>query len=417
MKLWAKILIAIALGLATGFLFGPLASYLKPIGTLFLNMLKMLIVPLMFSSMISGITHITDTRKLGRVGFTAISLYLTTTLIAIAFGIFVVDFFGFGKELHLPVSDQIATKEVPSLGSLLESIIPQNPIQAFSEGNVLQIIVFALFFGFALILAGDKAKPVIEVIDSLASVMHRLTAIVMAFSPIGVFALMAYTASTFGLDGLLPVMKFLFAYWISAFVFIIVLIGGLLRYMANLSPLVFFKSMTPVIITAASTCSTSAALPVTMQVARERLGISKALTNFILPLGCTLNMNGSALFQAMCAIFIAQGYGIELHSQHIIALITTVCMASLGTASVPGGGLLMLTIVFSAIGIPLESIALIAGIDRLRDMVTTPMNIVADAAYTVYVAKREGELDTSVYYQEIAGKHQQSNKHTVKQNS
>ena len=401
MKLWAKILIAIVLGVITGFVLGPHTQYLKPIGTIFLNMLKMLIVPLMFSSMISGITHITDTRKLGRVGFTAIALYLVTTLMAIAFGIFVVDFFGFGKELHLPIPDLFTAQEVPTIGSMLESIIPKNPIQAFAEGNVLQIIVFAVFFGFALILSGDKGKPLISVIDSLASVMLRLTSIVMAFSPIGVFALMAHTAGTFGLDGLLPVMKFLIGYWIAAIVFVVVVVSVLLRYMAKLSPIVFFKNMTSVIATAASTCSTSAALPLTMQVAQERLGISKPLTNFILPLGCTLNMNGSALFQSMSAIFIAQGYGIELHAQHIVALVTTVCMASLGTASVPGGGLLMLTIVFSAIGIPLEAIALLAGIDRLRDMVTTPMNIVADAAYTVFVAKRENELDTEIYYQGI----------------
>lgn len=173
----------------------------------------------------------------------------------------------------------------------------------------------------------------------------------------------------------------------------------ILRIMAKLSPLPFFKSMVPVLATAASTCSSSASLPITLEVAQEKLGISKSMSNFILPLGCTLNMNGSSLFQAMSAIFIAQAYGVELGITHIITLVTTVCMASLGTASVPGAGLLMLSIVFASLGIPLEGLAILAGIDRLRDMATTPLNIAGDAVCAVYVAVCERELDSGVYYQ------------------
>jgi Na+/H+-dicarboxylate symporter len=402
MKLWAKILIAIVAGTVTGFLLGPDAAFLKPVGTLFLNMLKMLIVPLMFASMTAGITNMPDTKQLGRVGFVAISLYAVTTLIAIGFGLFVSDWLAFGKELHLAQVQPIPAKALPTFAALFESIVPKNPIQAFADGNILQIIVFSVFFGTALNLTGAKAKPVVDFLESLSAIMLRLTAMIMAFSPIGVFALMAWTAGSFGLDVLFPVLKFLASYWIAAILFASAVFCYILRFMAKLSPLPFFKGMASVIATAASTCSSSASLPLTLQVAQEKLGISKSLANFILPLGCTLNMNGSALFQSMSAIFIAQAYGIELAPQHIITIVTTVFMATLGTASVPGGGLIMLSIVFASIGIPMEGLAILAGIDRLRDMATTPLNITGDAVCAVYVAKRENELDTNVYYQETS---------------
>lgn len=404
MKLWVQIAIAILLGSCTGFILGPQAELLKPIGTLFLNLLGMLIVPLIFSSMTCGITNIADPNKLGRVGFVAVALYAITTLLAIFLGIGLSHWLQLGSELHLAQVAPIEAKPLPSLSELVSSLVPKNPIKAFAEGNVVQIIVFSTFFGIALNMAKEKAKPVITFLEGLSNVMFSLTKIVMLVSPIGVFALMAWTCGTFGIDVLVPVIKFLFSYWVACVLFVLIVFVPVLRFMANVSPWPFFRSMGAVFATTASTCSSSASLPVTMQTAEEKLGISKGLTNFIMPLGCSLNMNGSALFQAMSAIFLAQVYGIQLEVQHIVALTTTVLMATLGTASIPGGGLLMLSMVLASVGIPLEGIAILAGIDRLRDMATTTLNIAGDTVCAVYVAKRENELDLSTYYQETAVK-------------
>ncbi len=397
MKLWAKILLAIVSGAACGYLLGPQAEYLKPVGTLFLNMLKMLIVPLMFSSMTMGITNMPDSKKLGRVGLRACAMYAATTLLAIAVGILVSSALGFGYEMRLAPNVQTATHELPTLKALMESMVPSNPVAAFASGNIIQIIIFSLFFGTALNLTGEKARPIISFVESLSAVCLKLTGMVMAFSPIGVFALIAWTTGTFGLDMMVPVLKFLASYWITALLFMVIVFSFILRVLAGLSAWPFFKNMAPVFATAASTCSSSASLPITLQIAEEKLGISKSLSNFVLPLGCSLNMNGSSLFQAMSAIFIAQAYGIELELTHIITLTATVCMASLGTASVPGAGLLMLSIVFASLGIPLEGLAILAGIDRLRDMATTPLNITGDAVCAVWVARLENELDTGRY--------------------
>lgn len=402
MKLWKKIFISIALGTICGFILGPDAEYLKPIGTLFINMLNMLIVPLMFASMVSGITSIPDKSKLGRVGGKAIFMYVFTTLLAIASGIAISSWLQIGTGMELTQSTVTATKTLPSLGELLSSVIPKNPINAFAEGNVLQIIVFATFFGVSLNLAGQKAKIIIEGVEAVSAIMFRMTSIVMAFSPIGVFALMAWTTGSFGFDVLLPVLKFLLSYWLACLLFALIVFCGILRIMAKLQARPFFSNMGSVIATAISTCSSSASLPVALQTAEEKLGISKSLANFILPLGCSLNMTGSALFQAMSAIFIAQSYGIELQTQHIVVLTATIFMATIGTASVPGGGLIMLSMVFTSIGIPLEGIAILAGIDRLRDMATTVLNITGDTVCAVYLAKSENELDETIYYQETA---------------
>ena len=399
MKLWMQIAIAILLGSAVGFLLGPQAELLKPIGTLFLNLLGMLIVPLIFSSMVCGITNIADPSKLGRVGLVAVVLYVVTTLLAIFLGIGLSHWLELGKELHLAKTASVAAKSMPTLSDLIANLVPKNPVKAFSDGNIVQIIIFSTFLGVAINMAGEKAKPIVSFFEGLSNVMFSFTRLVMAFSPIGVFALMAWTCGSFGLDVLVPVLKFLLSYWLACVIFAIIIFCPILRFMAKVSPWPFFRSMGSVFATTASTCSSSASLPVTMQTAEEKLGISKGLTNFIMPLGCSLNMNGSALFQAMSAIFLAQVYGIQLEAQHIVALTTCVLMATLGTASIPGGGLLMLSMVLSSVGIPLEGIAILAGIDRLRDMATTTLNIAGDTVCAVYVAKREGELDLGRYYQ------------------
>jgi len=403
MKLWVKILIAIFCGIAAGIVLGPQAEFLKPIGTIFLNLLNMLIVPLVFSSMTLGITNSPDTKKLGRVGLVTLLLYGVTTLFAIVLGLTASSWLQLGDGLNFTATQASHVKDLPSFSELIVSMVPKNPIHSFAEGNVLQIILFSILFGICLNFLGSRAKPVTDLLEALSSAMVRMTQIVMAFSPFGVFALMAWTTGAFGLEVLLPVMKFLFGYYAVCAVFMIIVFCGIL-FMAKLSPLPFFKGMAESMATAASTCSSSATLPVNIACATEKLGMSKNMANFLLPLGCSLNMNGSAMFQAMAAVFIAQAYGIELHLSHYIILSSTVILATLGTASIPGAGLLMLSIVFASVGIPLEGLAILAGIDRLRDMATTLLNTTGDTVCAVYIAKREGELNVEMYNSQIKKK-------------
>lgn len=399
MKLWIKILIAMILGVITGIILGPDAEYLKPVGQAFLSLINMIIVLLVLSSMTVGITSIHDPQKLGRVGLKTLLIYLITTAIAIGIGISFGKIFRPGDGLNLQSAAAInIDTHTPGLSEILLSIIPTNPIASLVSGNVLQIIVFAVFLGISINFAGEKGKPLLEVLESLADVMYRLTSIVMEFSPIGVFALMAWVAGSFGITVLLPLLKFLVLYYIACGLHILIVFCGGLKFFAKLNPWPFFRGMGDAIMVAFTTCSSSATLPVSMHCVQENLGVSKNLTSFILPLGSTINMNGAALFQGMSAIFIAQAYGIELGLQAILTIVITATLSAIGAAGIPGTGFIMLSVVFSSVGIPIEGLALLAGIDRIREMISTVLNVLGDAVAAVYVAKQEGELDERQYY-------------------
>lgn len=403
MKLWIKILIAIVLGIITGTILGPRADYLKPIGDIFLSLINMIIVLLVLSSMTVGITSIHDPHKLGRVGIKTLGLYLCTTIIAIVLGLSFAKLFNLGsgmglQAVMLPIVHSIPS-ETQSLGEILRSTIPHNPITSLAEGNVLQIIVFAIFLGIAINFAGDKGKPLLEFLESLADVMYRLTSIIMEFSPYGVFAIMAWVAGSFGLAVLLPLGKFLLTYYLACTIHILVVFCGIL-WLANLSLLPFFKGMGDAIMVAFSTCSSSATLPVSMHCVQKNLGVSKNITGFVLPLGSTINMNGAALFQGMSVVFVAQAYGIQLELKSLLTIVITGTLSAIGAAGIPGTGFIMLSVVFASVGLPIEGLALLAGIDRLREMMSTVLNILGDAVCAVYVAKQEGELDERQYNHE-----------------
>lgn len=398
MKLWMKILIALILGAATGMVLGPNAIYLKPLGTIFLNLINMIIVLLVLSSMTVGITSIHDPKKLGRVGGKALLMYLITTLIAISGGLIIANVFQVGEGLNLVAENVAVQKNVPSIGEILTSIIPSNPIAAMVNGNILQVIVFALFLGIAINFAGERGKPLLRVMESLSDVMYRLTSIIMEFTPIGVFGIMAWVTGTFGLVLLVPLFKFLGVYYLACTLFVLLVFCFIIKFMARLSLWPFFKGMGDAIMMAFSTGSSAASLPAAMHCAQENLGVSKNIAGFVLPLGISVNMNGTSIFQAMSAIFVANAYNVPLTTTHYISLIFTTAIASIGTAGVPGAGIIMLSAVLSSVGLPLEGIAILIGIDRLRDMATTVLNILGDAVVTVYVAKKEGELDERQYY-------------------
>lgn len=397
MKLWVKIFIGLILGAITGLILGEKAIYLKPLGTIFLNLINMIIVLLILASMTVGITSIHDPKKLGRVGGKTIGIYFMTTFIAITAGLLFANLFSVGEGLTLKAA-AITKPETPSVSDIIISIIPNNPIAAMVNGNILQVIVFAVLLGIAINFSGDKGKPLFHFMDSLADVMYRLTSLIMEFSPIGVFGIMAWVTGTFGLSLLLPLFKFLAAYYFVCLFQLLVVYGILLKGVGRLKLWPFFKGMGDAIMMAFSTCSSAATLPVAMHCAQENLGVSKNISSFVLPLGISLNMNGGAIFQSMSAVFVAKAYGIELDLYSYVTLILTTTFSAIGTAGIPGGGLIMLSAVLTSVGLPLEGLAILAGIDRLRDMMTTVLNILGDAAVTVLVAKQEGELDERKYY-------------------
>lgn len=396
MKLWGKILIGLVLGVITGIILGPDAIYLKPLGTIFLNLINMIIVLLILSSMTVGITSIHDPKTLGRVGGKTLLLYLLTTLIAVISGLVLGNIFEVGAGLNMQSTAATAVK-TPTLSEVLISIIPTNPIASLVNGNILQIIVFAVFLGLAINFSGERGKPLLRVLESLSDVMYRLTSIIMEFSPIGVFGIMAWVAGTFGVTLLVPLFKFLGVYYLACLLHAVVIYGGILKILAGLRVWPFFKGMGDAIMMAFSTGSSAASLPAAMHCVQENLGVSKNISNFVLPLGISVNMNGTAMFQAMSAVFVAKAYNIHLDAFSYLTLLFTATLSAIGTAGVPGAGFIMLSAVLSSIGLPLEGLAIIVAIDRLRDMATTVLNILGDAVVTVYIAKQENELDERQY--------------------
>ncbi|MCB1149520.1 MAG: dicarboxylate/amino acid:cation symporter [Chlamydiia bacterium] len=402
LKLWAKILIAMCLGLISGLVIGERAEFLKPVGTIFLNLISMIIVLLVFASMTVGITSIHDPKKLGRLGLKTLAYYLSTTVISILLGITAAYLFKPGLGLELTVERPLRITEPSGIGDILLSIIPSNPIASLVSGNVLQIIVFSLFLGVAINMAGERGRPLLDVIESLADVMYKVTGIVMEFSPLGVFAIMAWISGTMGSAVLFHLAKFILIYYVICLLFVATVFCGILRLIAGVSPMIFFRGMSDAIMVAFSTGSSSATLPVSMRCATENLGVSKSITSFVLPLGSTVNMNGTAIFQGMSAIFVSQAYGIQLDLYTLVALVITATLSAIGTAGIPGSGFIMLSAVLTSAGLPIEGLAILAGIDRLRDMVGTVLNILGDAVVAVAVARSEQELDMSCYASEGA---------------
>lgn len=421
MKLWAKILIALALGILTGLLLsgqeqGPdsyayyfLNQIMRPIGDLFLNLIHMIIPLLVFASMTIGITSIHDPEKLGRIGGKTLLIYFLTTLIAVGFGLLFGYIFqpGAGGELVGTVDlaktakeASIVSGEVPSFSAMFLSIVPRNPIASLAQENVLQIIVFSIFLGIAINFAGEKGRFLKDTIESLAEVMYKMTSIVMEFSPIGVFAIMTWVAGSFGIAVLKKLAVFLFAYYMALGFHVVFAFIGMIAFMAKLKPWPFFRGMGDAMMVAFSTASSSATLPVSMHCVQKNLGVSKNITAFVLPLGSTVNMNGSAIFQGMAVLFVAQAYGIQLEWNSIVLIVITAVLSAVGAAGIPGTGIIMLAAVLRSAGLPVEGLFLLLGIDRVREMGSTVVNILGDAVAAVYIAKQEGELDERQYYHE-----------------
>ena len=403
MMLWKQIFIALALGAGLGIALNQtghadIALAIKPIGTMFVNAIKMLIVPLIFVSLVVGMMSMQDLGKMGRVGLKTVVLYLFTTAIAITIGLGlgIVLQPGAGIDMSAAAS-AVETEAAPSVIQIIVDLIPTNPIAAAVDGNVLQIIVFAILFGIAINLAGEKATPVRVFFESLSEVIYKLTAIIIAFAPYGVFALMVWVAGTYGLDMLLPLGKVIFAVYLGCVIHALLVYGGMIKLLARLNPVRFFQGVFEPAMVAFTSTSSSGTLAVSMTAAEKNLGVSRGISSFVLPLGATINMDGTALYQGVCALFVAQAFGVELGGADYVTIILTATLASIGTAGVPGAGVIMLSLVLASVGLPLEGVAVIAGIDRILDMARTALNVTGDCAVAVVVAKSEGELDQKAY--------------------
>lgn len=396
MQLSSKILVGLVLGVIAGLVAGPenlsmIKKWIAPIGTLFINLIKMIIVPLVFASLVVGAASLGDVKKLGRIGIKTMIFYLGTTAIAVIIGIGMSLVLNPGVGLKLPADAVYKGKEAPAVMDVLVNMVPSNPIKAMETGDMLQIIIFALFVGIGITLVGPRAKIVENFFDGFAEVTYKIVTMIMNVAPYGVFALIMPVVAANGPKVLIPLASVIVAVYIGCILHMGFVYTSAVSILGRMSPMKFFKGLFPAQLIAFSTCSSAATLPVNMKCTQENLGVSKEVSSFVLPLGATINMDGTAIYQGVCALFVAQIYGIDLSLSQMLIIVLTGTLASIGTAGVPGAGLIMLTLTLQSVNLPIEGIALIAGIDRVLDMARTTVNITGDAVAAVYIQRSEDE--------------------------
>ncbi|SHI51073.1 dicarboxylate/amino acid:cation symporter [Lutispora thermophila] len=405
LNLSTKILIALIVGIVVGLLMqgaqDAANNYIKPFGTLFLNLIKLIVVPLVFASLVVGTTGLGDVKKIGKIGGKTLAYYLLTTAFAVIIGLILANVLNVGANYSIPVDATAQAQEIPKFVDTLLNIIPTNPFKALVDGNMLQIIVFAIMLGASIMAIGEKGEPLKKGIDSLAEAMYKMTAAIMNYAPYGVFALIVPVVATNGPSVLLPLLKVIGVVYLGCVLHAVLVYSSTIKAFGKFSPVEFFKKVSPASMFAFTTASSSATLPINMKCA-ESMGVPNHISSFVLPLGATINMDGTALYQGVCAFFIAQVYGLDLTVSQQITIVLTATLASIGTAGVPGAGLIMLTMVLQAVGLPLEGLALIAGIDRVLDMARTALNVTGDTACAVVIAASENELQRSTASQKNA---------------
>lgn len=364
-------------------------EYIKPFGTLFLNLIKMIVVPVVLCSIISGVISMKDIKKVGSVGLKSVTFYLGTTAVAVTLGMIFANVSKVGSGFNMTAESlTFESVETPSFMDTLLNIFPSNAVEPLVSATMLQVIVLALFFGFGIILAGEKGEPLGKLIDSMTEVCLKIMGIIIKLSPIGVFALLLPVVAENGPSVLLPLLKLIVVIYLGYIFHMIVVFSFTTKTMARMSPLKFFKEMLPAMTMAFSSSSSVGTLPLNIECS-QKLGAKKEITSFVLPLGATINMNGTSIYQGVCAIFIANVFGMELSLTQQIMIVLTATLASVGTAGVPGSGVIMLSMVLQSAGLPLEGIALIAGIDRILDMGRTVVNITGDANCAICISKAE----------------------------
>ena len=402
MNLSIKIFIALVLSVVVGLIAGesslPFINWwIAPVGTMFINLIKMMIVPVVFFSLVVGMTSLGDTKKLGRIGVKTVCLYLATTAVAILIGFGVAGIVSPGTGLSLTSDAAVKVKEAPGLMQVLVAMIPANPIDAMAKAQILPVIVFSLFVGIGIVhVGGERAQLLMKFFDAAAEVSYKIIGIVMQFAPIGVFALLLPVVAKNGPAVLLPLMSVIGCVAVGCVIHAIVVYSSLARVWGGHTPMEFFRGMSEAMMIAFTTCSSAAALPINMKNCQEKLGVSREVSSFVLPLGATINMDGTALYMGVCSLFIANVFGIDLTMGQMLMIILTGTLASIGTAGVPGAGLIMLAMVLQTAGLPLEGLALVAGIDRVLDMFRTCLNITGDGAVTIVMDQEEKKYDSGV---------------------
>ena len=396
MNLSVQILVALILSVCAGLVIGPeglpfVNKWIAPIGTIFINFIKMMIVPVVTCSLIVGVTSLGgDSKKLGRISAKTICLYLITTAVAIVLGFAVAGIIQPGVGLDIAGKVAPKVKEAPTFMQVLVNMVPTNPVDAMAKGRILPVIIFALLVGIGITQLDEKrSRFLMDLYDAGAEVCYKIIAMVMKFAPLGVFALLLPVVCKNGPKVLLPLLSVILAVAIGCTLQCILVYSTLASTMGGVNPVKFFRGMSEAMMLAFTTCSSAAALPVNMKNCQEKLGLSREVTSFVLPLGCTINMDGTALYMGVCSLFVANAFGVNLTSSDMIMIVFTGTLASIGTAGVPGAGLIMLAMVLQAVQLPMEGLALVAGIDRVLDMFRTCVNITGDGAVCCVVDKTE----------------------------
>lgn len=415
LSLTKRIVIGMVLGMAVGLLLQftiadtPFVqTYLtnglfNVVGSVFISSLMMLVVPLVFVSLVMGTSALSDPAKLGRLGAKTIGIYVLTTPIAVAIAIGGALLIQPGSGLNLTTDTSFEAAEAPSLADMVIGLVPRNPINAMAEGNMLQIIVFALLFGIAIVLVGKPGERVRSIFEDFNEVIMKLVLILMKLAPYGVFALMARLFTEMGFATIATLAKYFLLVLVLLVVHGMVVYPTLLKLFTGLNPIIYIKKLRDMQLFAFSTSSSNATIPVTMETVTHKLGVRNSVSSFTVPLGATINMDGTAIMQGAATVFIAQVYGVDLSVTDYLVVILTATMATLGTAGVPGVGLIMLAMVLQQVGLPVEGIALIIGVDRLLDMTRTAVNVSGDCMASIIIAKSEGEFDEAIYNDPSAG--------------
>ena len=398
LHLTVKILIGLIAGIIVGIILNltdqaAIANtYISPFGTLFLNLIKMVIVPLVFASLVMGACGLGDIKKVGRIGGKTIAYFLCTTAFAVVLGLIIGKIFKVGTGITLPADVTYEAAESTGFVETLLNIIPTNPFKALVDGNMLQVIAFALFVGVGIAVVGPKAENFKKGMEGFAEVMYTIIGGIMKLAPYAVFCLIIPVVASQGISVLAPLGMLILAVYLACILHAVLVYSVTVKAFAKMSPIDFFKAAMPASLFAFTTASSSATLPFSMESA-QKLGVSPQVRSFVLPLGATINMDGTAAFQGICALFVAAVYGIDLTMGQMLTIVLSATLASIGTAGVPGAGTVMLGMVLTTVGLPLEAVGIIMGVERILDMARTCVNVTGDIACSVVIAASEKDLD------------------------
>ena len=397
LSLATKTFIGFGLGIVIGLVFGEKATIVKPLGTIILNMIKMIVVPMVFFSITAGVASLGDLKKLRNIGVKVVGLYALTSALCVGLGLIMANIINPGKGFDLTALSQSTDYEAQAMPSIIDTLIdmfPSNIFTSFTNTNMLQIIVFSVFLGVALIMMGKEGERLLAGVQSCANAMYKITAIVMEFSPIGVCALLADSVGAYGLKIFGPLGKLILTVYASDVILVLLMYIPMVALLAKFPVKKWLQGIWKVWVVTASTTSSSGSLPITTSVTNDEFGVSSELSSFSLPLGATINMNGGCIYYAAAIVMTAQIYGMNLTPSALVNIIISTVLVAMGCPGVPGGAIIMTTILLTNMGLPLEIVGLIAGIFRLIDMANTTFNVTGDVVTTMVVARSEGMMHT-----------------------